>query len=219
MRIVLSLIIISAVILITGCVSTQVRSYSDVNYANRMVKSIAVLAISKDVGLSESIETALGKSFTDKGVRFVRSTDILPPTREYDADEVKSALLSQGIDSLLIVEITDSGQSSEIVGYQSYGQAYGSASGSAYRIGNNTYANISGSSSSNSTSFAIKRRSRNTASTSQLFDVSTNDIIWKAQTETEAGGKLFMSDDSTGSNLANGIIDELVAKGHLAVKQ
>ena len=67
--------------------------------------------------------------------------------------------------------------------------------------------------------FALQEHRRNTVSTSQLYDVSTSDVIWKAQTETEAGGALFMSDDSTGGNLASSIIDELVAKGHVIVKK
>jgi hypothetical protein len=157
MRAASSTFLILVLILNTGCVTTQVRSYTDTKYSDRIVRAVAVLVISSDVGLSEATENSIGKSFTEKGVRFVRSTDILPPTREYEIDELKSAFLSQGIDSLLIVEITGSAQSSQTVGYQSYGQAYGTASGSAYSVGNTTYGNASGSSSSNATSIRLAR--------------------------------------------------------------
>ena len=46
------------------------------------------------------------------------------------------------------VDVGGTVQSSDIVGYQSYGRAYSSASGTAYSVGNTTYVNASGSASS-----------------------------------------------------------------------
>lgn len=44
--------------IITGCVTTQVRSYTDNRHSAYLVNSIAILAVSDDIGLSESIEDA-----------------------------------------------------------------------------------------------------------------------------------------------------------------
>ena len=218
MRITTPLLLIAILMLSGGCVSTQVRSHTDTNYSNHIISSVAVLAISEDIGLSEALEKSIMEGLVEHGARVVRSTDLLPPTREYEIDKIKTTLLSKGITNLLMVEVIGSNQTSQVVGYQSYGQAYGTAYGSAYSIGNTTYANVSGSSSSNTTSYAVNRYKRNTVTTSRLYDVSTSDTIWTAQTETEAGGLLFVSDSSTGGSLAASIIDELVSKGHLVKK-
>lgn len=145
----------------------------------------------------------------------MRSTDIIPPTRTYSTDEIKEALLSRNIESLMIIDVGSSNQSSSVIGYNSYGRAYGSASGSAYSVGNQTYVNVRGSSTSNTSTYAVRRFDRNTVTYSKLFDVSSDEIVWSAQTETKAGGAFFMSNGSTGGSLSSTIIDELVNKGHV----
>lgn len=118
-----------SIVLITlycsGCVTTQVRGYTDTKYSTYKVRSVALLAISDDIGLSEAIENSLSENFASKGIKTVRSTDIIPPTRTYEIEEIKAAFQSRGIKSLMIVEVGASAESSQVVGYQSYGYAYG----------------------------------------------------------------------------------------------
>jgi hypothetical protein len=199
----------------SGCVTTQVRGYTDTKYSSYKIKSVALLAISDDVGLSEAIENALVEKFESKGIKAIRSTDIIPPTRSYSMDEIQEALTSRGLKSIMIVDVGGSAESSQIVGYQSYGYAYGTASGSAYNVGNTTYVNASGSTSSNTSSYAIRKFKRDTVTFSKVYDVSSTEVVWAAQTETKAGGALFMSDGSTGGNLSETLINDLIDKGHI----
>jgi hypothetical protein len=202
-----------------GCVSTQVKSHTDIKYATHQIKSIAILALSDDVGLSDAIEKNLTERFSAIGVKTVLSQDILPPTRQYTMDEIKDTFISRGIHSLLIVDVGGSIQSSDVVGYQSYGRAYGSAYGNAYTVGNTTYAYASGSASSTNTTVPIRKFQRDTITYTTIYDVASTDVIWVAQTETKAGGALFVSDTSTGNDLASNIIQELIKNGHLPANQ
>ena len=209
------IIILAVIVGCLGCVSTQVKSYTDTKYTTYQVKSLAILALSDDVGLSEAIENSLAEKFSAIAVKTTRSSDILPPTRAYTVDEIKDAFTARGFYSLLIVDVGGTTQSSDVVGYQSYGRAYGSASGTAYTAGNATYVNTAGSASGTTTSYAMRSFKRDTITYTKLYDIASTDVIWVAQTKTKAGGALFMSDNSTGSDLASNIINELTQKGHL----
>ena len=115
MRITTPLLLIAILMLSGGCVSTQVRSHTDTNYSNHIISSVAVLAISEDIGLSEALEKSIMEGLVEHGARVVRSTDLLPPTREYEIDKIKTTLLSKGITNLLMVEVIGSNQTSQVI--------------------------------------------------------------------------------------------------------
>jgi len=204
------------ILIAAGCIKTQVRSYTDTKYTSYQIESVAILTISKDIGLSSAIEDSLSKMFTEANVVSVKSRDILPPTRGYSEEEIRNAFLSRGITSLIVVYVGGSSQTSQVIGQQTFGRAYTTASGSAYSLGNNAYGNATATTTSSESSFPIVGHKRDTIADTKLYDIASGNVIWTAQSETEAGGSLFMSDTTTGNNLANKIGESLKSKGHLA---
>jgi hypothetical protein len=210
----------SSLLVTSGCVTTQVKGYTDSKYRGAIIGSVAVLANSQDVGLSEAIESGLESSLKQYGVRTVRSQTILPPTRAYTEQEIRDSLTGNGIAALLIVNIAGSETSSETIGYNTFGTATATTYGSAYATGYNSayYSGSTGITGSSQT-YAVKRFDRNTIASSTLYDVQTGDVMWTSNSETKAGGALYMSDDTTGGDLAESIVKSLAESGHFGVKK
>lgn len=210
------IVVLLPVLVLCGCVTTEIRDYSDTEHAAQRTRSTAVIAETSDVGLAEAIEQGLQTDLAQHGVRTVRMQTLLPPTRAYTDKEVKNKLSRQGIDTVLAVHVLDSSESSQIIGLYSSGNAHVNTYGTAYGIGNMAYGNAYSNISMNTTTTPIRKFKRHTVAQTQLTDVASGQVVWRGQLETNAGGALFMSDSATASDLALRIVNALAQKGHIA---
>ena len=190
---------IAIAILLSGCVTNEVRSFSDNKYKATQITNLAIMTNAPQAGVANATESSLLETLQKNNVTPIAMSTILPPTRAYTDDEVNEILNSNNLEMILLVNINPSQESATTYGYNSYSRGtYG-------------YGNYSG----NTNSYAMMAFNRNTMANSKVILASTGETIWTADIELKAGGKFFTSDSATGSHLAENIVNTLIKDGHI----
>lgn len=184
---------------LTGCITTEVKGFTDHDYQGRHLLKIAVRAPNADFMFGGLLEKSMVEELQRKGVQAESFLEMFPPTRKWTNDQVATELNQKGFDSIMYVNLTGSGASAETVGYINQGSAY-------------VYGNTA---SFYSTSIPAVRPTRYTSTRVTIYDVASAHTIWIADSVTHAGGLLFMGDKTQTDNLASEIIDALAKSGHL----
>lgn len=195
------------IILISGCVKTNVKDYSVENVKGNQVRTLAIDVVASDIGLQQEAERLLIEKFTAKGVKTFLVDDFLPPLRQYTHTEIRQAFNHKEIDTLLIVSIGESVSSSQVAFFSTNTNTYASAT--AY--GNS----VQGSADTTSTTTPVRSFKRATNSVAQLVSVSSGDTLWKAESETLGQGLLYTTDGSTASSLINEYVAKLESRGFI----
>jgi hypothetical protein len=198
---------------ISGCITTQIRGYSNPDRANFVAKKIAVFASAKDIGIEVAVLDGFIEKLGANGVHSVDFKRILPPVRTYTNDEVLTALRRNGVDSVLEINIGGGDIQTVYLGSQTHGTATSTANASFY--GNSAYVN--GQTNYSGSSMPIYGANRTTTAEMKLLalDGESSDTVWVSSAKTEAGGKLFVTDNSTADSLATDTVNELVKVGHV----
>jgi len=192
-------IIVSICLFMVSCITTTVKGYTDRAYSGYHIQKVIVRAPNAGFVLGELIEKKMADRFKETKVNAESFMERFPPTREWTNGEVAQELIKEGFDSIMYVVLTGSESSTQTIGYINSGQA------SAY---GNT-ASYSGF------SVPVSAIRRYTATRVNLYDAKTAKVIWVGDTSTEAGGFLFMSDDTQADSIANEVIISLASNGHL----
>ena len=167
-----ALLMILITLLITGCVTTNVKGYTDREYNGYKIKKAVVRAPNAGFAFGELLEGSLVEELNNAGVPAKSFLEMFPPTREWSNEQVAKELMEKGYDAILHVNLTGSDANEQTIGYINHGTA------SVY--GNS--ASFSGSST------AMTMVSRYTATHIKLYDVATGRVIWVGDANTKAGG-------------------------------
>ena len=178
-----------------GCASTTIRSATDPSFANTAYSTILVISTFPDLLQKNALEEHLVNAFLSYKVRAYAGYLILPPTRQYSAEEINIILSKYGIDALLIVALQDFWAS------QTYIPPTITTQGSATLI-NNTL-----SYSTKTQAYGGFISKPRVTFESRLFDVKTGTTVWVSSSLTK--GNAFAKFSDLASSLSNKSVEKL----------
>lgn len=113
--------IIFSIFFIASCANTRITSFKDREYAKSNYTHIAVWGSSSMGNASrQKVERAFVGSLVEQGISAISLIDLIPPTRNPSGEDIKRAILSQGCDCVLTIQLIDA--------YTEYGTTSGYSS-------------------------------------------------------------------------------------------
>jgi hypothetical protein len=167
--------------------------------------------------LAASIQQSIAEQAQKRGILAEDAFNLLPPTRTYTDAEIRQILAQRNVDSVLVIQVGDSGATKEYAGTIMTGQYTGtsSATGTINTFGNMSTLSASGMSSGTMTATATPtyRYSRRTAFTARLIEPATARNLWVGNGQVDAGGLLFVGNGMNASSSVSAIFEDLQKKG------
>ncbi len=187
------------VLLTTGCISTNVKGYTDNNYQKYNIKMMAVRAPNSGFEFGELLEKSMVDELEDEGVKAGMFIKMFPPTREWTNEQVTQKLLNDGFDSIMYINLGGSDTSSNTIGY----------------INNGTASVYGNTASINSYSTPVVATHRYTSTRIKIYSVKSGELVWVADTNTSAGGLFYIGDRTTTDSIAEDVVESLKRSGHM----
>jgi hypothetical protein len=184
---------------ISGCITTHIKGFTDQDFQSYRLKKISVRALNSNFMFGEILERSMVERLRGKGLQAEPFTKMFPPTRKWTNEQVAAELTKQGYDTIMYINLVESGSSSQTVGYVNTGNA-------------SAYGNLT---TFNGMSVPITTRSRHTSTRITIFDVVTARTIWIGDTATRAGGLAFVGDTTQTEDIAREVTETLVGSGHI----
>lgn len=185
--------------LISGCVTTSVRSFSDNAYKGHQIKKVVVNGGKSRFG--QQLETKIVKKISPNTISNSYFSEF-PPTRTYGGDQVQQTLLNKGYDSMLVIEFKGGNKNTKYAGTFN--------SGSASWYGGGGYGSVYGS----GMSIPMYTTTANITITATLFDLRTRKKMWVGNFNTNAQD-FSANIPAMAENASNTIIKDLKTKGHI----
>jgi hypothetical protein len=187
--------------LLTGCISTDVRDFTDPEYNSYKVKKMLLVTPNPtfdDIFISELRSKNIN-------TEVVTSSQIFLPTRSYSKNDMSSLIASNKFDAILYIVVNGESSNSQVVSYltNSSAQVYSTGYGSASATGT-------------STTTPIMAFSRDTSSKAELFDPINSQKIWVANLQTSAQGAIYVQSDDTMESISEEVINSLIKKNHIS---
>ena len=180
-------------ILLSGCASTSITSYTDPDYRAVQFKNILVVANTNKLGDRLGMENRIVEVLVTNGIKSIPSYSILPPTREFSDTQKKEVMLDSKIDGCLMINFGEQGVqeiSIPVMGSTSQTQLIGNKlTTSTQYIGGQTFTKPYAE-------FEIK-----------LFDVVNGKMAWIGNSFT--GGNAYSNFINVYQSFCNKIIERL----------
>lgn len=198
------LLVLSIIFLLSGCAQTQLTSFTDPEFEGKTYSNVMILTYFTNIQLRNEVEKAFTNLFISNSCNCSASIDLIPPTREYNADNINKAVFDNHIDSILELNIIDANTNTEHYSTGSY------TSGTASTYGNTTYYNAY----STPQSFNVTK----TKITYQIkmYDAATGKVAWVASATVNG------TDASTkelAKSLAKQVMEKLQQDGLIPIIQ
>ena len=100
-------LIVIILIIITGCATTSISYFSNLDIKISSFKKIMVFAPFQDIGWRKIAESNFVKEFSTQGKNAVSCIEVISPVEEYTDEEIISILHRNAIDSVLIISLID----------------------------------------------------------------------------------------------------------------
>jgi hypothetical protein len=156
------------------------QGYADLNSSTRPIQHM-VAYVAAPTPLAASIQQSIAEQAQKRGILAEDAFNLLPPTRTYTDAEIRQILAQRNVDSVLVIQVGDSGATKEYAGTIMTGQYTGtsSATGTINTFGNMSTLSASGMSSGTMTATATPtyRYSRRTAFTARLIALPRHAIF------------------------------------------
>lgn len=183
--------------------STELASFTDPKYRHGpSYRSAVVYAFGFPLNERRLLEDTLVAELTKTGVRGVRGIDITPPTREHSDEEFGDAIRAAGVDSVIMIAVTD-----KVVRESYTPPTYvpGAVTGYTSTFGNTTYLNVQ-QSPGYYTGGGTVRKPKATYK-GEVIDVATGDIVW--QSDATSRGNAFAKFDDLAVDVAQTTVAKL----------
>lgn len=192
-------LLLSVTVSLGGCVTTKVRGYTDHSFANYKVQKIVVRVPNADFAFAELLENSMVEELKDSGIPAASFIRMFPPTREWTNDEVTHQLRQKQFNAIMYINLSGSETHSQTIGYINSGTAsvYGNT---ASYYGNST---------------AVKTFHRYTSTRVKVYDVASGRTVWVGDSSTQAGGLLYMDDETQTESIAEETVANLKSNGHI----
>lgn len=211
-----------ACIAAAGCASTKVTAFRDPDFASKQYRHVAAFVVGASLAVRQQMEQRLCSEIAPTPC--TPGLSVLPPTRQYTAEESTQLIGATGSDAVLIVSIGAEESQSGVIGYQTFSTAQ--ATGTATTTGAvNTYGNVgtyqgttqgNASATGQSTTIPIMYFSRVAAGTVALLDAVTGKTAWSGEMQTHGRGLLATKDSAFASSETKEIIGQLRVAGLVA---
>lgn len=168
-------------LLLVGCTRTRVTSFTDPQYQGSSFGSVIILGDNMGLDERQTVENTARKLFRAKGITSLRALDIIPPTRTYSKDEYNRAIRATGLQTMLVISLTDKDTSET---YVPATYIPGSTYGTVTTLGNTSYVNLY---NNGYTIGGYSVSKPHAAYSIALYDVNTGAMIWISEARTAGG--------------------------------
>lgn len=197
--------VVSLVICLSGCISTNVKSYTDPDYRSTIVKSVVLDLNGLAPILRAEMEPSITQALTSARLKVTPISELISPTRDVPRDKVLEVIAQSGSDVILTMKVVDENERT------TYAGSIGSATTSGYLSGNS----YSGSTSGFSVPLVAARGE--TVMKATLFDAKTGRKVWVADLHTKASGTAYVGKPSKiASSASDALVDKLREDGRIA---
>ena len=202
-------------LVLSGCATSRVTAFRDPAFATKRFEAIIVFA--EGMALDAAVEVERQICVKVAPTPCASGKSVLPPTRQYTANEVEQYLSRTGADGVLFIALVSDQSDTRYFGTITTS----SASGSAYSSGTmNFYGNSAfwsgtsyGSVTGQSVSTPIYGFSRVAFGQLGLFDRASGNIAWRGEIRVEGQGLLNITDSAFISSVTSKIARELKSSG------
>ena len=180
-----------------GCASTSMTSVPAPELSGRSFNSILVIANFADLGIRRETELRFANGRTGGSTRFVPSSGVLFPGRQYSQAELADVLREHRIDATLVITPGDAGASAGYVP-------------PTYTSGCTVWTSTGGCQQVTTTTSGGYNYSKPWAQfTAQLYDVHSGRVVWYATATT--GGNAYASANTLVRSMAAKTLERLGA--------
>jgi len=199
--------IAAAALVLAACVKTEVTSYTDPAFRpDGKFASVLVAAFGTGLQETQTVESAAVQAFAAKGVRALRSLDVIPPTRQMTEAEIAAAIQATGAASLLMIVATEKGATQHYVP-PSY--TPGDISGAINTVGPFAQLHLRQSPGHFSPGYTVSKP--NARYFAMLGDLGNGGIVWMAEVAAREASLLPLA-TADHDALARSMAGEVVAK-------
>jgi hypothetical protein len=195
---------------LVACESTQVTSVKDPLYANGIITRLAVYVKADNLNDRVNIENNVIDIFRQYNLVVYKTSEIIPPIREYTEAEVQTIIMKNKINAVLIIDITKKGSNHSNMTINQPYQTKGSYSYNR-NTGNGSY---NASTTGGPRTYDIDKPF--IALEATVVDPVKNSNIWVGSAYTRGSG--FSTEAGVFENTLSAIADEMV-KDNLIMKK
>jgi hypothetical protein len=195
------------------------QGYADRQPPQQPIQRIAAL-VAAAPGLASSLQSSIAQEGKKRGILVEDAYLLLPPTRTYSDADVKAQLARDGINTVLVLTVGDTGVQKEYAGTVFFGNSSTSlnTTGTATSFGGMTNVSLNGvaNTTSSGTATPTYHYSRQTAFQAKLVEASSGRTLWVGNGQVQAGGLLFIGNGANAYSTATSIFNDLQTKGLIA---
>jgi hypothetical protein len=226
MRTVERLISVACLGFLGACATTNLTAYTDPEFAGKTYGTVVVAALEMGLPETAAIESAVCKKVS-AFARCLQMKQLAPPTRTYTDEELDERIKNAGADGVIAVGKLEDEASEVLTGYSTTAQTEAAATANSSTTGllsgpfysEQTRTNVEGSSTTTVTSTPEYLSTRSAAGRVLLQDVATEKTVWTGEYETTGEGLASVTDEAFASALADRIVRQLTAAGHLRARE
>lgn len=194
-------------VLTVGCASTNITAVKDPAFADRIYLKPAIYANTEDLQWRRSLEDTFVSELKKHGIESLTTIELAPPTREYRPDELAKILADNGVDALLLVEISQTGVENRYIPQTS---STTTTHGTVSTSGNSgAYQGQSHTTTTGGYEVSLPWAQMQTS----LIDTATGQKAWIASSYT--GGDEFTNFDNIRTSYCKEVLRQLIADGLL----
>jgi hypothetical protein len=213
MKLIITLLVGTA-LLIQGCQSTNfTASWTTPDHTARNFKKLLIVGMSRNIPARTTVEDEVVYWMRLKKINAVSASDVLPVDRSQvpkEKEAIKKILDNEGFDGVLTVSLMDVKRETRYVqGSNYYAPAtfYGGYYGSFYSYYPNMYSNVY------QPGYYVN--SQTIYLETNLFDVSSGDLIWSAQSDTQDKSEI----DELANSYAKGLVSHVLKRNIIQPNQ
>ena len=191
-----------SLIILVGCASTRMTSFTDPDYQKAEFKRILVVANTNDLEDRQKLESKMVEEFSNIGVFALESFRLFPPTRELTDEDKVELLLKYDIDAFISISVGESGVSEVYVPQ---------TSSTTKTKGNvNVYGNTATYKEKSTTTYqgGYTLNKPWAEFETQLYDVSNGQMAWIATSFT--GGNAYANRNTVIDSYCGKTVDQLL---------
>lgn len=183
-----------AAAMLVGCAHTSMTSMPAPEISGRSFRTILVIGNFSDLGVRQQTEQRLAAASQEGHTKFIASTSVLFPGRQYSRDEMAAILRTNGIEATLVISPGQAGASNTYVP-------------PTYTSGCTVWTSSGGCQQVTTTTSGGYNYSKPWAQfTAQLYDVTSGQVVWYASATT--GGNAYAS----ATTLVHSMVDKTLER-------
>jgi hypothetical protein len=186
-------------LLACACARTSMTSMPAPESRGRELSNIMIMGNFADLGLRQQTEIRFADQNNVRGVKFLPSSTLLFPGREYSQAEIAAVLRDNSIDATLVISPYEAGSSSQYIP-------------PTYTSGCTVWSSSSGCQQVTTTQSGGYTYSKPWAQfVAQLYDARTGNVLWYATAATS--GNAYASSTTLVRSMADKTVSRLVSDG------